>query len=187
MEKEKKIREWILDLPKKGKITFSLDEVNALFPHVTQSNKRVTLWRLVEARKIQSVWKGFYIVIPIEYELKGSVPPIVYINQLMTYLNREYYIGLLNAAAFYGASHQQPQELTVITDKGNYRDKHKNGVKINSADLAKSGREIERTVYAFIARQVLGDSAFYQIYQESDPVINKAVEIITSGKKLEDL
>ncbi len=63
----------------------------------------------------------------------------------------------------------------------------KNGVKINSADLAKSGREIERTVYAFIARQVLGDSAFYQIYQESDPVINKAVEIITSGKKLEDL
>jgi carboxyl-terminal processing protease len=55
----------------------------------------------------------------------------------------------------------------------------KNGVKINSADLAKSGREIERTVYAFIARQVLGDSAFYQIYQESDPVINKAVEIIT--------
>ena len=26
MEKEQKIREWILDLPKRGKITFSLDE-----------------------------------------------------------------------------------------------------------------------------------------------------------------
>lgn len=28
MEREQKIRNWILDLPKKGKITFSLDEIN---------------------------------------------------------------------------------------------------------------------------------------------------------------
>lgn len=120
-----------MDLPKKGKITFSLDEVNILFSHITDSNRRVSLWRMVEAGKIQSVWKGFYVVIPVEYELKGTVPPIVYIDRLMTYLKRNYYIGLLNAAAFYGASHQQSQELTVITDKGNFRDKHKNGVKIN--------------------------------------------------------
>lgn len=82
--------------------------------------------------------------------------------------------------------------LIVHLNKDNVKSKFwsfvsKNGVKINSADLAKSGKEIERTVYAFIARQVLGDSAFYQIYQENDPVINKAVEIITSGKKLTDL
>jgi predicted transcriptional regulator of viral defense system len=131
MEKEQKIREWILDLPKRGKITFSLEELEAHFPQITENNKRVSLWRMVEAGKIQSVWKGFYVVIPIEYELKGSVPPIVYIDQLMHYLQRDYYIGLLNAAAFYGASHQQSQELTIITDKGNYRDKQKNGVKIN--------------------------------------------------------
>jgi len=114
MEREQKIRNWILDLPKKGKITFSLDEINTQFPRTTANNKRVSLWRLVEAGKIQSVWKGFYVIVPVEYELKGSVPPTVYIDQLMTYLNREYYIGLLNAAAFYGASHQQPQELTII-------------------------------------------------------------------------
>ncbi|SFK78461.1 Transcriptional regulator, predicted component of viral defense system [Porphyromonadaceae bacterium KH3CP3RA] len=131
MEKEQTIRDWILNLPKRGKITFSLDEVDASFPQITENNKRVSLWRMVEAGKIQSVWKRFYVVIPVEYELKGTVPPVVYIDQLMTYLQREYYIGLLNAAAFHGASHQQTQELTVITDKGNYRDKHKNGVKIN--------------------------------------------------------
>lgn len=131
MEREQRIRNWILDLPKRGKLTFSLDEVNSHFPHMKENNKRISLWRMVEAGKILSVWNGFYIVIPVEYELKGSVPPVVYIDQLMTYLSREYYIGLLNAAAFYGASHQQPQELTVITNKGNYRDKHKNGVKIN--------------------------------------------------------
>ena len=131
MEREQKIRKWILDLPKRGKMTFSLDEVDTCFPKTTESNKRVSLWRMVEAGKIQSVWKGFYVVIPVEYELKGTVPPIVYIDQLMTFLQRNYYIGLLNAAAFHGSSHQQTQELTIITDKGNYRDKHKNGVKIN--------------------------------------------------------
>jgi predicted transcriptional regulator of viral defense system len=86
---------------------------------------------LVESGKIQSVWKGFYVVIPVEYELRGSVPPILYIDRLMNYLQRDYYVGLLNAAAFHGAAHQQPQEFTVITDKQNFRDKFKNGVKIN--------------------------------------------------------
>ncbi len=169
MEKEQKIRNWILDLPKKGKITFSLDEVNAHFTHVTESNKRVSLWRLVEAGKIQSVWKRFYIIIPVEYELKGSVPPMVYINQLMAYLNRKYYIGLLNAAAFYGASHQQSQELTVITDKGNYRDKHKNGVKINfvakkTIPQAYIQQKVTKTGYINISSPELTamDLIFYQ-------------------------
>lgn len=131
MEKGQKIRDWILNLPKKGRVAFSLDEVTTQFPQMTEINKRTSLWRMVEAGKIQSVWKGFYVVIPVEYELKGSVPPIVYIDYLMKYLNRKYYIGLLNAAAFHGASHQQSQELTIVTDNDSYRNKHKNGVKIN--------------------------------------------------------
>lgn len=169
MEREQRIRNWILDLPKKGKITFSLDEVNTQFPRTTANNKRVSLWRLVEAGKIQSVWKGFYVIVPVEYELKGSVPPTVYIDQLMTYLNREYYIGLLNAAAFYGASHQQPQELTIITDKGNYRDKHKNEVKINfvgkkSIPSAYIQQKTTKTGYIKIASPELTamDLIFYQ-------------------------
>jgi hypothetical protein len=50
------------------------------------------------------------VVVPVEYELKGVVPPVVYIDWLMAYLQKNYYIGLLNAATFYGAAHQQPQE-----------------------------------------------------------------------------
>jgi hypothetical protein len=33
----------------------------------------------------------------------------------MKFLNRSYYVGLLNAAALYGAAHQQPQSFSVIT------------------------------------------------------------------------
>jgi predicted transcriptional regulator of viral defense system len=77
------------------------------------------------------VWRGFYVVIPVEYQLRGVIPPVVYIDQLMTYLQKDYYIGLLNAAAFYGAAHQQPQEFTVIVSGTTLRDKLKKGVKIN--------------------------------------------------------
>jgi hypothetical protein len=36
----------------------------------------------------------------------GIVPPEFYIDDLMKHLTRPYYVSLLNAAAFYGAAHQ---------------------------------------------------------------------------------
>ena len=126
-----KVRDWILEQPQKGKITFSMDEVHSQFPSLNRNTVASAIRRLVEGRKIQSVWHGFYVIVPVEYELKGVVPPMVYIDRLMNFLQRDYYIGLLNAAAFYGAAHQQPQVFTVVTDKKNFRDKHKNGVTIN--------------------------------------------------------
>jgi hypothetical protein len=50
----------------------------------------------------------------------------------MKYLGREYYVGLLNAAALHGSAHQQPQEFTVITNTSNLRNTLKKGIKINS-------------------------------------------------------
>ena len=126
-----RIRDWVFGLPQRGRITFSMDELKGQFPTRNKHTLSSAVGRLVEKRKIQSVWHGFYVVVPVEYELKGIVPPLIYIDQLMKYLQRDYYIGLLNASVFYGAAHQQPQEFTVITDKKNFRDKYKNGIKIN--------------------------------------------------------
>jgi len=131
MDKKIKIRDWVLELPQRGRITFSTDDIYVQYPFLNKAAVTSALRRLVENRKIQSVWHGFYVVVPIEYEMKGVVPPVVYIDQLMNYLQKDYYIGLLNAASFYGAAHQQPQEFTVITNGKNLRDKLKNGVKIN--------------------------------------------------------
>jgi predicted transcriptional regulator of viral defense system len=131
MDKKLGIRDWVLELPKRGKLTFSTDDIYKKFPECNRHPSTNVLVRLVENGKIQSVWHGFYVVVPIEYELKGVIPPVVYIHQLMTHLQRDYYIGLLNAASFYGAAHQQPQEFTIITAGKNLRDKLKNGIKIN--------------------------------------------------------
>ena len=59
--------------------------------------------------------QGFYAIIPPEYSKQGIIPPYLYIDDLMKSLHKPYYVGLLSAAALYGAAHQQPTGYTVIT------------------------------------------------------------------------
>ena len=58
------------------------------------------------------------------------VPPEFYIDDLMKYLVRSYYVGLLNAAALYGAAHQKPQVFSVITSLPALRDTTKKNTRI---------------------------------------------------------
>jgi predicted transcriptional regulator of viral defense system len=130
-EKTSKVIDWVDDLQRKGRITFSLKEVYQQFPSRNEATLKNNLSRLAGKRSIISVWKGFYVIIPIEYSSQGIVPPVLYINDLMKYLDRPYYISLLNAAVFYGAAHQRPQEFCVVTTSGSIRSSIKKGVKIN--------------------------------------------------------
>jgi predicted transcriptional regulator of viral defense system len=133
MEKYHKIEHWIADLPKLGKTTFTKQEVVAQFPDMASYNIQNTLYRLSKKKKIQSVWRDFYAVILTEYGLHGIIPPMAYIDKLMRFLGKEYYVALLSAAALQGASHQAAMEFFVITNSKNFRDKQKNDIKINFA------------------------------------------------------
>ena len=125
------LKDWVEDLPKKGKSTFSKEEVERQFPDLTNRNILNSLNRLVVKKKIQSVWRGFFAVVLPEHGLRGIVPPMDYIDVLMKYLNKQYYIALLNAAELYGAAHQAPQEFFVMSNTTKLRDKIKKDVKIN--------------------------------------------------------
>lgn len=140
------IRKWVNNLPKIGRITFSLQEIRENFPDLNTYSIARNLTRLASAGIIQSLHKGFYIVVPAEYALKGIVPPVVYINQLMEFLNRKYYIGLLDAAAFYAAAHQRPQEFTVIITLPAMRSTSKKGITINY--------KIKKTINIDLCRQM---------------------------------
>ena len=59
--------------------------------------------------------RGLYVIVQPEYRSAGGPPPDWYIDALMAFHGRPYYVGLLSAAALHGASHQQPQELQVVT------------------------------------------------------------------------
>ena len=125
-----KIKDWVSDQQKRGRITFPYQEIVAQFPAITKQGVKNALNRLVKKTEIVPVLKGFYAVIPIGYALRGMIPPELYIDDLMKYLSRRYYISLLNAAVFYGAAHQQPQVFSVITSYPPLRDTTKKGSRI---------------------------------------------------------
>lgn len=124
------IKEWINKLQQNGKLYFSMEQVTEVFPNLQATGIRSALTRLSSKNSIVSVWKGFYVIVPISYTVKGIIPPVMYIDYLMKHIQRPYYVGLLNAAAFYGAALQQPQVFSVIIQHPTLRDNNKKNVRL---------------------------------------------------------
>ena len=102
------IREWVHSREIEGLPIFSYEEVTNAFPSLTPQQISNNLYRIGKSEMITQPFKGFYVVIPPHYAAKGIVPPVYYIDQLMDYLRRPYYICLLSAAELLGAAHQRP-------------------------------------------------------------------------------
>lgn len=60
---------------------------------------------------------GFYVIVEPEYRAAGGPPPIQYIGKLMKFLKLPYYVGLLTAAKYHGATHQSVFETQVFTTR----------------------------------------------------------------------
>ena len=78
---------------------------------------RAVLRRLKEKGIIASPHRGFHLIIPPEYQRIGSLPADQFIPQLMHHCNVPYYAGILSAARYHGAAHQQPQLFQVVVPK----------------------------------------------------------------------
>lgn len=125
------IADWSDSILALGRYGFSLKELKEKNAGHSEAAVKFSLRRLVEKGKLLPIYKGYYLIIPPQYATKGILPPVLYLDALMRHLQRPYYLGLLNAAAFHGASHQQPQEYFVITDFPVLRPTEKKGQKIN--------------------------------------------------------
>ncbi|MFB6263911.1 MAG: type IV toxin-antitoxin system AbiEi family antitoxin, partial [Bradymonadaceae bacterium] len=75
------------------------------------------LRRLRDKGRIATPVQGFHVVVPPEYRRLECLPPQEFLPFLMTYVEREYYGGLLTAAFFHGAAHQQPQSFQTMVDE----------------------------------------------------------------------
>jgi len=125
------INDWVENLASKGRHSFSLNEVRNAFANDTEAAIKLKLTRSARKKKIISIHKGYYLIITSQYASRGVLPPALFIDGLMKFLERPYYVGLLNAAAFHGAAHQQPQEYFVVTNFPALRSTIKKGIKIN--------------------------------------------------------
>jgi len=122
---------WIEKLQAHGKYTFTYEQACSQFKDVSNSAIILALSRLSSKNKVVSVFKGFYVIVTPEYSLKGMIPPLLFIDSLMKYTSRPYYVGLLSAAALHGAAHQRSQEFFVINQLPTLRPTSKKGIKIN--------------------------------------------------------
>lgn len=62
-------------------------------------------------------YQGFHVVVPPEHQRLGCLPPEEFVPQLMDRLGTPYYAGLLTAARYHGAAHQQPQVFQVVVPR----------------------------------------------------------------------
>jgi predicted transcriptional regulator of viral defense system len=109
------VNDWIKEQEQRGMTTFSFQQIRRVFAERSDKVLKSEVNRLTLSKRIQNVYRGFYVIIPTQYKLKGIVPPTYYIDELMKYLDKPYYVGLLSAAAIYGASHQRAMRTQVVT------------------------------------------------------------------------
>lgn len=107
---------YLTQLLSKGRVVFTATQArevlgiskNAL---LKAAGKQKTRGNLISPRR------GFYVIVPPEYRAFGAPEPPWYIDALMAYEGRPYYVGLLSAAALHGATHQAVMAFQVVTDK----------------------------------------------------------------------
>ena len=111
-----KFSEYLKDLRKSGRLSFALDEV-ARDLGISKYNALSSICRIKKRGEIISPAKGFYVIIPPEHQLQGCLPAAQLVPILMQHLGINYYVGLLSAAMYQGATHQKPNSFQIISDK----------------------------------------------------------------------
>jgi len=125
------LQDWVTSEMVRGRYIFTKEDVLGL--HLPISNQAIqnSLKRLTNRGFIMSPWQNFYVIIPTEYKLRGMVPPSFYIDRLMKFLGRDYYVSLLSAAELNGATHQKAMVFQATVNGGAIRSGLKNGTRLD--------------------------------------------------------
>lgn len=107
--------QFIDDLQSTGRYTFTKSEVQQAAPHLSSTTLSVALHRQLMQGRIAKPKNNFYVIVPLEYRSAGSPPASWFVDPLMAFLKKPYYVGVLSAAALHGAAHQQPYEFQVVS------------------------------------------------------------------------
>jgi len=110
------LENWVDAQQARGKYAFLRKEAVAESGLSPEAAKKA-LQRLTARGRIAQAKEYFFVVVPLEYTAAGGPPAPWFIHQLMVAMGRPYYVGLLTAAGLHGASHHQPQESQIITDR----------------------------------------------------------------------
>src|SRR3990167_2175904 len=107
--------EYIQEVMKNGKCTFSIEDA---LVRLKKSRKAIfsSTEHLVARKELVSPARGFYVIVPPEYQILGCLPAEYFIPYLMEYWKYKYYACLLTAAKYDGASHQAVMVFQVMIE-----------------------------------------------------------------------
>lgn len=116
MKSEIHARDYATRLAASGHYHFNSKEAQDALG-VSADAAKLALNRLAKQGIIASPARGFYVIVPPEYQSLGCLPGDQFIPALMKRLGLIYYAGLLTAAQYHGAAHHRPQEFQVMVAK----------------------------------------------------------------------
>lgn len=108
--------DYINKLRSQGRFSFSIEEAQQVLG-LEKIPCLNALHRLREHKLLASPARGFYLIVPPEYQVYGCLPAEMFVPDLMRYWHLPYYTAFLSAAQYYGAAHQKPQRFQVMTIK----------------------------------------------------------------------
>ena len=103
-----------------GRYTFTREEAESRLGRGSTATYHA-LYRLLKAGWLVMPRSGFYVIVDPQHRAAGTLPPEWFVNDLMKYLGRPYYVGLLSAAQIHGAAHHRPQEFQVVIPRKTVR------------------------------------------------------------------
>lgn len=112
----KHFNEYIKLVRASGAYTFTKQEAMAKLG-ITLNSFYCGVYNLKKKGDLVSPAKNFYVIIPPEYQKFGCLPAEELVPLLMKHWDINYYVCLLSAALYHGASHQKPQIFQVMTEK----------------------------------------------------------------------
>ena len=108
--KKDALNAWLENIQASGRYTFTRADLEREGPVV----ERTSVWRAQRDGRLIQPRTGFFVIVPIEYRAVGAPPVAWFIDNLMRFEEKPYYVGLLSAASLHGASPQAVQEFQVM-------------------------------------------------------------------------
>lgn len=107
---------YIKEIRQKGERSFSISQLMSDL-NLSKNAALNAIARIKEHGDLISPARGLYVIVPPEHQPYGSIPAEELVPILMKYLDAEYYVSLLSAASFYGATHQKSARFQIMTNR----------------------------------------------------------------------
>lgn len=116
MSPDRSLATYVDDLQAGGRYTFTRDEALAALD-CTPEALRQAAGRLFRRKRLVMPRRGLFVIVPLEHRAAAAPPPSWYTDDLLQHAGVDGYVGLLSAAALYGATHHAPQVWQVVVDR----------------------------------------------------------------------